>query len=179
MAAAEGTIEGTVVPAETTGLPQMDVSTFPSQLFWLAVTFGLLLIVLSKVALPNIAGGIANRKARIDGDLAGAEAARKNASDALAAYESALAQARARALAHADENKKRLTAELDRLKADADAKAQSATAAAEARIASERAKAASQVRASAAEAASAIVERLIGVSVGADEAAKAVDERRG
>ena len=40
MAAAEGTVEGTAQPAEHAGLPQMDVGTFPSQVFWLAITFG-------------------------------------------------------------------------------------------------------------------------------------------
>jgi len=91
----------------------MDVSTFPSQLFWLVVTFGLLLVVMNKVALPGIAGGLANRKARIDGDLADAENAHKTAAEALAQYEAALAQARAKALANADQNRKRLNAEID------------------------------------------------------------------
>lgn len=170
--------EGTAEPAESAGLPQMNVDTFPSQWFWLAVTFGLLMILFSKVVLPNLAGGIANRTAKIGGDLREAEAARKKAQDALTAYESALAQARAKALAHADENRKKLTAEIDKLKADADAKAQAASAAAESRIVAERAKAAAHVRASAAEAARDIVERLIGVSVSPDEAAKAVDAKR-
>ena len=58
MAAAEGTTEGTVAPAEHAGLPQMDVGTFPSQIFWLVVTFGLLFLVLSRMTLPMIAGAI-------------------------------------------------------------------------------------------------------------------------
>jgi F-type H+-transporting ATPase subunit b len=175
MAAPGQTIEGTQVPEKSAGLPQMDVSTFPSQLFWLVVTFGLLLVVMNKVALPGIAGGLANRKARIDGDLADAENAHKTAAEALAQYEAALAQARAKALANADQNRKRLNAEIDALKADADAKAQAATASAEAQIASERQRASGHIRAAAAEAASAIVERLIGVTVGTEEAANAVN----
>jgi len=177
VAESSNTIEGTLAEGapHASGLPQMNAETFPSQIFWLVVTFGTLFIVMWRVTVPRIAGALQSRKARIDGDLADAEQARKNASDALAAYESALAQARARAQQLADENRKHLTSEIDRLKGEADAKAQNATAAAEARIAAERGKAASQVRASAAEAASAIVERLIGISVGADEAAAAVE----
>lgn len=176
MAAAGNTIEGTAVPAEhAVGLPQMDTSTFPSQWFWLLVTFALLMIVLRNVALPGIAGGIANRKTRIDGDLGAAEGARKDAQDALAAYEKALADARSRALQLADENRKRLIAELDKTKAAADAEAQRMTADAEARIAAGRAKAASGVRAAAADAAASIVDRLIGVAVPANDAAAAVD----
>jgi F-type H+-transporting ATPase subunit b len=174
---AENTIEGTAADGapHASGLPQMNAETFPSQIFWLAITFGALFIVMWRVAVPRIGGAIEARKARIEGDLGEAERARKNAADALAAYESALAQARAKALAMADENRKKLNAEVDTLKADADAKAQSATASAEARIAAERNKAAAQVRASAADAATAIVERLIGVSVTADDAASAID----
>ena len=46
MAAAAETTTGTQVPEGRAGLPQMDVETFPSQVFWLVVTFGLLFIVL-------------------------------------------------------------------------------------------------------------------------------------
>ena len=65
MAAAEGTIEGTGAPEGHAGLPQMDTSTFPSQVFWLAVTFGLLFVVLSRMTLPMIAGSIGARRNRI------------------------------------------------------------------------------------------------------------------
>lgn len=170
------TIEGTAAEgaAHEGGLPQMNTATFPSQLFWLVITFGALYIVMRRAAVPKIAGALNARKVRIEGDLADAEAARKTAADALAGYESTLAQARAKALAAAEDNRKTLNAEIDRLKAEADAKAHSATAAAEARIAAERMRVTTAMRASAAEAASAIVERLIGVSVSPDEAAHAV-----
>ena len=35
--------------------PPLDTSTFPSQLFWLVVFFGLLYLLMSKVALPRLA----------------------------------------------------------------------------------------------------------------------------
>ena len=173
--AEQATIEGTVEPAENAGLPQMDAETFPSQIFWLVITFGLLFVLLSKVTLPRIAGSIADRKSRIDGDLGAAEGSRKGAADAQTAYETALAQARARAGVLADENRKRVTGEIDKLKAAADAEAVGAMAAAEKRIAAERSKAETHIRASAAEAAADIVERLIGVKVTGEDAAKAVD----
>lgn len=169
------TIEGTVEPGESAGLPQMDVESFPSQMFWLVITFGLLFVVLSKLTLPRIAGSIADRRGRIEGDLGAAEASRQGAANEQTAYETALAQARSRAQGLADENRKRVTAEIDALKAAAGTEAQSAMAAAEKRIAAERGKAESHIRSSAAEAAADIVERLIGVKVAGDDAAKAVD----
>jgi F-type H+-transporting ATPase subunit b len=174
MAAADGTIEGTAEPAEHAGLPQMNVGTFPSQIFWLVLTFGLLFLVLTRKTRPMIEGIIGQRRGRIEGDLGSAETFRKEAQGALAAYEAALAQARARAHQLAGENKKITVAEIERLKAVADSEAQNAYGIAEKRIAAERGKALVGVRTAAAEAAAEIVERLIGVPVSAEDAAKAV-----
>ena len=174
MAAAEGTVEGTAEPAEHAGLPQMDVGTFPGQVFWLAITFGLLFLVLWRTTLPMIAGVIGARRNRIEGDLGTAESLRKDAADALAGYESALATARSRAIKLADENKKRVVAEIDQLKAAGAATAQASTAYAERRIIAERAKAVTGVKNAAADAAADIVERLIGTPVSREDAANAV-----
>jgi len=167
--------EETVGANEKSGLPQLDVETYPGQLFWLVITFGLLFILLSRVTLPRIAGSIAARKNRIEGDLGAAEQSKKDASNALADYEAALAQARNKALALADENRKRIVGEMEGLKKEADAKAQEAMSKAEARIAAERTRAEGNIRSAAAEAAASIVERLLGVPVSSDEAIAAVD----
>lgn len=174
---AAATIEGTESKRqpEEGGLPQLNPEHFAGQIFWLAITFGLLFILLSRVTLPKIASGLAARKNRIDGDLSAAELSKKDASNALAEYESALAQARSKALAMADENRKRIVAEIDSLKHVADAKAQDAMSKAEARIAAERTRAEGNIRTAAAEAAASIVERLLGVAVSGEEAAAAVD----
>ena len=163
-----------MAPAEHAGLPQMDISTFPSQVFWLVVTFGLLFLVLSRMTLPMIAGAIGARRNRIEGDLSTAESFRKDAANALAAYEAALAQARGKAHHLADENRKRIVAEIEQMKAAADAEAHASMAEAEKRIAGERGKAVTGVRAAAAEAAADIVQRLIGRTVSIEDAAAAV-----
>jgi F-type H+-transporting ATPase subunit b len=157
------------------GLPQMDVSTFPSQIFWLAVTFGLLYLVLSRVTLPRVAATITRRRNRIDGDLATAEQSRKDAADALTAYDTGLAQARARAQVMAEENRKTILAEIERMKKEADAKAQESLSRAEKHIAAERVRASASVKASAAEAAAAIVARLTQQSVSTADAMAAVN----
>ena len=57
-AEAEGAHAGTEVPAgaghEGGLFPPFDPSTFPSQLLWLAITFGLFYVFLKKVVLPRI-----------------------------------------------------------------------------------------------------------------------------
>src|SRR4030095_9841622 len=111
---AAATIEGTESTGQPEGgLPQLNPEHFAGQIFWLAITFGLLFILLSRVTLPKIASGLSARKSRIAGDLSGAELSKKNASSALAEYEAALAQARGKAHAMADENRKRIVSEIE------------------------------------------------------------------
>ena len=174
---AAATIEGTESAGqpEEAGLPQMNPEHFAGQIFWLVITFGLLFVLLSRVTLPKIAGSLAARKNRIDGDLSAAGRFNKDASNALSDYETALAQARGRAHALADENRKRIVGEIEGMKNAADAKAQETMSKAEARIAAERTKGEGNIRTAAAEAAASIVERLLGVRVSSDEAANAVD----
>jgi F-type H+-transporting ATPase subunit b len=160
--------------AKTGGFPPFDTTTYPSQLFWLAITFAVLFAVLWRIALPRIGGAIAARKGQIDGDLATAQAHRKAAEDASAAYDAALAAARSRAHALAEENRKRIAGEVERAKAAADADAQAAMAKAEAAIATTREAARTHVAGAARDAAIDIVARLIGDTVSADEAAAAV-----
>ena len=79
------------------GLPQLDPSYFPSQLFWLAVFFVILYLALDRVLLPRLGGVIATREAKIKDDVDAAAKANADAHQALAAYDSAMAQAKAEA----------------------------------------------------------------------------------
>ena len=156
------------------GLPQMDASTFPSQIFWLVVTFGLLFLVLWRITLPMIEGVIGERRRRIEGDLGTADKLRQQATEALAAYENELAVARNRAHEILDQNRKVVTAQVEDQKHRADEESQAAVRLAEERIASDRARTLGRLRPAAAEAAAEIVERLIGARVSAEEASRAI-----
>jgi F-type H+-transporting ATPase subunit b len=169
----------TVQPAKTGGFPPFDQTTFPSQIFWLVLTFGFLFVVMWRVAGPRINGAITNRRNKINGDLAEAQKHRGDAEGVSAAYQAALAGARARANAMAEENRKHVNSEIDKAKADAETRAHEETAKAEARIAATREQAKSSVALAAQDAAIAIVHRLTGESVAADEAAAAVQSMSG
>ncbi|MEC8291305.1 MAG: hypothetical protein VXZ78_04375, partial [Pseudomonadota bacterium] len=71
-------------------MPQLDPTSFPSQLFWLAVCFGTMLLVLSVFVLPRITRTLTARQGQIEGDLQAAEKLRADAEAALAAYDAAL-----------------------------------------------------------------------------------------
>jgi F-type H+-transporting ATPase subunit b len=75
-------------------MPQLDVSTFPSQIFWLVVTFAVLYVLMAKLALPRIEAAVEGRRARIEGDLDRAGRMKTEAEAVIAAYEKALADAR-------------------------------------------------------------------------------------
>src|SRR5471032_645464 len=173
MAEATARTATTQAPKKEGGFPPFDTTTFPSQLFWLAVTFAFLFTVLWKVAGPRINGAITNRGV-INGAIAEAGKARGDAEAAQAAYEIALAGARARGNALAEETRQRLNAEIAKAKAAADVQAHDAMAAAEARIGETREAAKAHVKTAARDAAIAIVERLTGDKVSGEDAAAAI-----
>lgn len=75
-------------------MPQFDPASFPSQIFWLVVTFVALYAVISKFAIPRI-GEILEQRARlIQDDLDRAGALKADTDAAIAAYEKAMADAR-------------------------------------------------------------------------------------
>lgn len=156
------------------GFPPFKTESFPSQLFWLAVCFTLLFIVLWRIAGPRIQSVIGERRNKIVGDIEAAGKHKSEAEAALAAYEQALASARSRAHAEAEDNRKIVEAEVEKAKAAAEAEFRDAAAKAEASIAASRTQAATHVTKAAQDAAAAIVTRLIGDSVSPEEAEAAV-----
>jgi len=103
-------------------MPQLDPSTFGTQLFWLGICFVALYGVMALIVLPRISSTLQARASQLDDDLAEAEALREKAETALAAYEEALAEARSRALTLAQDMRAEVQAETDKQKAALDAK---------------------------------------------------------
>lgn len=144
------------------GFPPFNAHTFASQLVWLAICFVLLYALMAKWALPRVAGVIENRQKRIAGDLAEAGKLKQQSDDALAAYEKALADARARAQAIANETREKQAAEAEAARKKVEDELTAKLAEAEKTIAATKGAAMANVRAIAQDAAGAIVQRLIG-----------------
>lgn len=127
--------------AESAGMPQLDFGTFPNQIFWLIVALGVLYWVLSRIALPRIAAVLSDRQGAITGDLMAAEEFKQKAKEAEAAYDQALADARAEAHKIVAANKADIQKELDAAIAHADAEISARSAESEKKIGDIRASA--------------------------------------
>lgn len=82
---------------ESGGLPQFNAEWFPSQIFWLAVTFAILYVFFSRRALPRIQNTIEARQKNIQSDLDAATELSTRASAIRTAYERNMARAKDRA----------------------------------------------------------------------------------
>ena len=181
--AAEGAHTGTEgdthsetgVPAEAHGtFPPFDPATFPSQLLWLAITFGLFYLFLKKVVMPRLGGIIDVRSDRITQDLDQAARLKGEADAAVAAYEQELAEAKAKANTIGQQANDAAKAEAEAARKKVEAALDKKLGEAEASIASIKAKAMKEVGTIAEDTASAIVEALVGGKTGKAEIAAAV-----
>ncbi len=134
--------------AETSaGMPQLEFGTFPNQIFWLVVALVVIFLVFTRVALPRIAGVLAERQGTITNDISAAEELKQKAAEAEEAYNLALAEARVEAGKIAAEAKAEIQGVLDAAQAKADAEIAAKTAESEAAIAEIRANAVEAVKA--------------------------------
>lgn len=156
------------------GFPPFQPQTFASQLVWLAIAFVLLYVLMSRLALPRVASIIEDRQKRIAGDLADAERLKQESDAAVAAYEKALADARARAQTIANETREKQQAQADATRKTLEAGLNAKLADAEKSIAATKQAAMANVRAIAEDAARAIIERLIGTAPNDKAVAEAV-----
>lgn len=153
---------GTGAPAQEKVFPPLDPTTFAPQLVWLAISFIALYMIMSRVALPRIASVIEERRDRIASDLDQAEQLKKETEEAIAAYEQALAEARAKAHGIAQETRDKLGAEVEAEQKVVEEKLAAKMADAEKRISASKDSALAHVSEIASDTAGAIVKELIG-----------------
>ena len=87
------TFTGHAHAGEGVGFPQLDISTYPSQLFWLTIAFVVLYTLMSKIALPRIAAVLDTRRTKREKDLSRAEELQRDVTEIRETYEAALAKA--------------------------------------------------------------------------------------
>ena len=150
--------------AEVHGFPPFDPAHFSSSLIWLAITFGALYLLMSRIALPRMEKILDTRRAKIDSDLDAAKSAKTQADAAAAAHAKTLADARARAQASAQAAREALNAQTDARRKALEGDLTAKLAAAEAQIAATKAQAMTNVAGIAHDTAAAIVQHLTGLT---------------
>lgn len=156
-------------------MPQLDPTSFVSQIFWLAITFGVTFIIMWRIAVPKIADVLEARQFRMSENRERAEEFQKEAEAAHAAYEKALADARADAQAEIARINQELADKTAEQEAALNARLKERIAESEKAIDDAVAAALANVRDTAVEAATAAAEKLSGDSVDANAVAGAVD----
>lgn len=78
-------------------MPQLDISTYATQIFWLLVSFISFWLIMDRIVIPRIAEKIEARKRKYDDFIRKADEINQKALDTLKQYEDKLAVAKAKA----------------------------------------------------------------------------------
>jgi len=156
-------------------MPQLDFHTFIPQIFWLAVTFVALYILMATFGLPRVRAALDARRQQVDGDIARATQLKVEAKGVLSEYQKTLAAARADAQATLRETGEKLAAEAAERQHLLAASLAEQIAAAERRIAATKDEALAEIRSIAVEVGGAVVEKLTGAAADPARLAAAVD----
>ncbi len=154
--------------------PPFDPTTFSSQLFWLALTFGFFYLFMARAILPRIGNILEVRRDKISDDLVEAQRLKEETEASIAAYEQELAEARQKAnnIAREASEKAKAAADSEREKVEAELAVKLAEA--ETQVNKVRDAAMGQVSDIASDTAEAILAQLIGGKVSRAELTKAI-----
>jgi F-type H+-transporting ATPase subunit b len=156
-------------------MPQLDFSTYASQLIWLAIVFVIFYLLMAGVGLPSVGRVLAARRGRIEGDLEKATQMKAEAEAVIAAYERALAEARVEAQGTIRETVEKLAAAAAERQREVVEKLATETAAAERRIFDAKTAALANLRDVAIDVARAAGAKLTGTEIDTARAGAAVD----
>jgi F-type H+-transporting ATPase subunit b len=157
-------------------MPQFEFANWPSQIFWLLVTFAVLYGVLSRVFIPRVRHAIDTRRDQIADDMAEARRLRDEAEAQAEIADAQMAEGRLRAQQLAADAKAKSAAESANRQAALETELSGRLEEAETRIRASRDQAMSQVRGIAAETGAAITEKLSGKAVIAGEIDRALSD---
>lgn len=157
-------------------MPQLNQlpEIFFSQLFWLAIVFGIIFFGVGRGMVPKIQSTVDAREKKVADDLARAQAARVEADEQEAAWRQRMDAARAEAARLSQDAKNESARDTEAKVKKAADKLGTKVEAAEGKIRDAVAAARAEIESVAAEAAQEMVSRLTGISVSKQDAAAAV-----
>lgn len=145
-----------------------------SQLFWLTLVLGFIYFAIGRGMLPKIQSTVDQRDQRIADDLAAAEQARAEADASEEAFRLRMDESRAEAMKKTAAAKQEGAKATEKKIAKADAAIQAKMSKAEEKIRASRDEALANIENVAAELVQDIAGKVAGISIGRDDAAKAV-----
>ncbi len=146
-----------------------------SQAFWIVVMFSILYIVMAKFALPPVTKVLDERRNLIEGDIQKAMELKKEAEEALKAYEDALAGANAEARKMISDAKAEMTAIATAKDKEMNAALEAKLKESEEKLAKSKESALNEVRKMSEEIAAAMVLKLTGVAPSQSDLDSALD----
>lgn len=163
------------VQEKKSDMPQLDITWFSSQIFWLIVTFAFLYLLLSRSVLPRIHTVMESRQNKITHDIDRAEQLRNEAEEARETYERALKDSRAKAQSLITESAALMEKSSNARHAELDKKLDKQLSDAEAGIAAAKSDALAKLAPVSKELTQHIVEKLTGQKLNEKEVATVVD----
>ena len=156
-------------------MPQLDFATFPTQIFWLCITFLVLYLVMWKVVIPRISGVLEERQSRVENDLERAEKLQLEATSVLAAYEESISDGKLEAQKIIQEATLQIAKSQTQRETEALKRISAMTKEAEGKITAARNDAIADIRSVAAELVQITVLKLSGSEVSKEEALSTVE----
>ena len=169
-----GTTSVLAAGGEAAGLPQLDITTWPNQLFWLVVTFSIGYIIMSRMITPRIGNVLEQRGRTIQDDLNRAKEAEAEAQAMKAEFEASLDDARTKAADAAQKAMSEAKAKAEESEAELSAKLAKKSKAAETKLAKIRDEALANINEVASEVTQDAVKAVTGMTVTKAEATKSV-----
>lgn len=99
-------------------MPQLDISVFPTQIFWLVITFLPLFLIVWRIIVPRISDTLEARQKRINDNLEKATRSKEEAEVANKAYEAYIAEAQIDASRIISDSKVLLANEIEKQEAE-------------------------------------------------------------
>jgi F-type H+-transporting ATPase subunit b len=156
------TTHGTVAHGGKEGadFPPFDTQNFAPQLVWLAIIFGLLYVLLARIALPRVASILSDRETQISNDLDASRQLQMKAQAAAAENDEKMRATRTQAQAIGREAQQKAAADTAAQRTAREQEFAAKLSAADAQITSAKAKALGNVEQIAIDAAASIIEKL-------------------
>ena len=155
--------DGEYAKAEVEGLPQLDFTTYASQIFWMFIFFVILYVIFAKKTLPDVASTVETRRDKIESDLDTAQELKQQAETVQGEYEAALQEARQNATLTFKDAEERIKNESNaKIEAFKD-RAVKLTSETEAKVEAAKEKALQDTQSIAAEIASIAAEKIVGI----------------